>query len=51
VHLTEQMERPGVRERILSEAGQIFKGNIIFGEDLLEGPLGPSQPEEIRSGS
>lgn len=48
VHLTEQMERPGVRERILYEAGKIFDGNIIFGEDLLDVPLGAIQPEDIR---
>lgn len=48
VHITEQLEQPGIRERVLHEAGQIFEGNIIFGEDLLDVPLGAIQPEEIR---
>ncbi|MEM7031529.1 MAG: MBL fold metallo-hydrolase [Chloroflexota bacterium] len=48
VHLTEQMEQPGIRERILAEAAEIFKGNIIFGEDLLDVPLDLIQPEPIR---
>ncbi len=44
VHLTEQLEQPGIRERVLTEAGQIFEGNIIFGEDLLEVPLDLIEP-------
>ena len=48
VHITNQMEGPGVRERILREAGEIFDGDIIFGEDLLEVPLGGIGLEEIR---
>ena len=48
VHLTEQMERPGIRERILAEAAQIFSGTIIWGEDLLNVPLDAVQPEAIR---
>jgi len=37
-HITEQIDRPGVRERMTSEMAQIFKGDIVFGEDLLEVP-------------
>ncbi len=48
VHITEQLEQPGIRERILFEAGQIFDGQIIFGEDLLDIPLGQIDPQEIR---
>ena len=48
VHITEQLEKPGVRERVIREAGEIFGGNIIFGEDLLDVPIGPIQPEELR---
>lgn len=48
VHITNQMEGPGVRERILREAGEIFDGDIIFGEDLLEVPLGRIGPEVIQ---
>jgi len=48
VHLTEQMEQPGIRERIVREAGDIFGGNIICGEDLLDVPVGGIDPEPIR---
>ena len=48
VHLTEQLERPGVRERVLIEAGGIFGGHIVLGEDLLDIPLGGIAPEAIR---
>jgi len=39
VHLTEQVSRPVIRERLLYEAGQVFNGHIIFGEDLLDIPI------------
>lgn len=39
VHITEQIEAVGVRERVLQEVGEIFTGNTIFGEDLLEVPV------------
>ena len=48
VHLTEQVTRPGIRERLLYEAGQIFDGHIIFGEDLLDIPLDGIQTELIQ---
>ena len=48
VHMTEQLERPGIRERVLHEAAQVFGGHIIFGEDLLDVPLGDITPERIR---
>lgn len=48
VHLTEQMEQPGIRERILAEAAQVFAGTIIFGQDLLDVPLDAVQVEAIR---
>ena len=40
VHLTEQLEPPGVRERVIHETAEIFDGNIVFGEDLMEVPVG-----------
>lgn len=40
VHLTEQMQGPGVRERIVAEASTLFKGEIVYGEDLLQVPVG-----------
>ena len=48
VHLTEQVERPGVRERLLAEVAGEFGGTVIFGDDLLEVPLGPAQAEPLR---
>ncbi len=48
VHITEQLERPGIRERVLYEAGEIFEGHIIFGEDLLDIPLEGIEPEKIQ---
>lgn len=48
VHLTEQLETPGVRERVLYEVGGIFDGQVILGEDLLEVPLGTIGTEAIR---
>lgn len=38
-HVTEQFDRPGLRERVLREVGSIYHGNIFFGEDLMEIPL------------
>jgi ribonuclease BN (tRNA processing enzyme) len=38
-HLTQQLDLPGVRERVVGEMAHIFKGHILFGSDLLEVPL------------
>ncbi|HZP79794.1 MAG TPA: MBL fold metallo-hydrolase [Pseudolabrys sp.] len=38
-HITEQIDRPGVRERVVGEMAEIFKGDILFGNDLLEVPI------------
>jgi ribonuclease Z len=48
VHITEQVEQPGVRERVLHEAATIFPGRIIFGEDLLEVSLENRGVERVR---
>ena len=47
IHLTEQIARPGIRERMVAEAAAVFSGTIILGEDLMEIPLGPIRPEPI----
>ncbi len=39
-HVTEQFDRPGVRERTVAEMSRVFAGNIVFGEDLMEIPVG-----------
>ncbi|OGA48360.1 MAG: MBL fold metallo-hydrolase [Betaproteobacteria bacterium RIFCSPLOWO2_12_FULL_62_13] len=42
-HVTEQIDQPGVRERVLREMAEIYKGNLIFGDDLMEIPVrGPA---------
>jgi ribonuclease Z len=38
-HVTEQIDQPGVRERLVREMGEIYQGNIVFGEDLMEIPV------------
>lgn len=39
-HMLEQIDQPGIRERIIAEMSRIFGGAIVWGEDLLEIPLG-----------
>lgn len=42
-HVTEQIDQPGVRERVLREMASIYDGNLIFGEDRMEIPVeGPA---------
>ena len=48
VHLTEQLESPGVRERILAEVAEVYDGQVILGHDLLEVPIGKIDPAAIR---
>ena len=38
-HITEQFDRPGVRERVIAEMSTVYTGNLFFGEDLMEVPL------------
>ena len=46
-HITEQMDVPGVRERLIREMSEVFKGNLFFGEDLMEFPLGAPGPRKL----
>lgn len=46
-HVTEQMDVPGVREKLVREIAAIYTGNIFFGEDLMEIPLGPPVPDKL----
>lgn len=39
-HMLEQIDQPGIRERMVREMAQIFDGDIMIGEDLLEIPIG-----------
>ena len=38
-HVTTQFDRPGMRERVLREIGEVFAGDVFFGEDLMEIPF------------
>jgi ribonuclease Z len=38
-HVTEQIDQPGVRERIVAEMARVYRGNIIFGEDGMQIPI------------
>jgi ribonuclease Z len=38
-HVTEQFDQPGLREQVIREVGEIYKGNIFFGEDLQQIPV------------
>jgi ribonuclease Z len=46
-HVTEQFDRPGLREQVVREVGAIYKGNIFFGEDLQEIPLKGPQAAKL----
>ena len=35
-HLTEQIDRPGIREQIVHEIQEVFDGTVIWGEDLMK---------------
>lgn len=39
-HVLPQIDKPGVREKVLREIGAIYEGNLYYGEDLMEIPLG-----------
>ncbi len=47
-HVTEQMDVPGVRERIVAEMAEIYQGNLFFGEDLMEIPIVRPQPASLK---
>ena len=39
-HVLAQIDRPGVREQIVKEIRDIYDGTVIWGEDLMEIPIG-----------
>ena len=47
-HITEQMDVPGVKERVVREMAEIYKGNLFFGEDLMEIPLADPIPAKLK---
>ena len=46
-HMTLQFDRPGMRERVIREVGEIYKGNVYFGEDLMEIPFDSPTPARL----
>ena len=46
-HITEQMDVPGVKERLIREMAQIYSGNLFFGEDLMEIPVQAPAPRRL----
>jgi ribonuclease Z len=46
-HITEQMDVPGIRERLIREMSRLYAGNLFFGEDLMEIPVGSPVPAKL----
>jgi ribonuclease BN (tRNA processing enzyme) len=40
-HLPPELDAPDVRARILREIRETYDGRVIWGEDLMEIPIGP----------
>ena len=46
-HITEQMDVPGVKERLIREMSQLYSGNLYFGEDLMQIPVHGPKPAKL----
>ena len=46
-HITEQMDIPGVKERLIGEMSAIYPGNLFFGEDLMQIPVAAPAPAKL----
>jgi ribonuclease BN (tRNA processing enzyme) len=46
-HILEQMDVPGVRERLIAEMAAVYRGNLFFGEDLMVIPLSSPAPAKM----
>jgi ribonuclease BN (tRNA processing enzyme) len=46
-HFTEQLDVPGIKEKLVCEILDIFDGNVIWGEDLMEIGLVPPKPRKL----
>ena len=46
-HITEQMDVPGVKERLIREMSAIYAGNLFFGEDLMQIPVQGPAPAKL----
>ncbi|MBX2838145.1 MAG: MBL fold metallo-hydrolase [Gammaproteobacteria bacterium] len=43
-HLQPDLDKVGVKERMVSEMAEIYRGNIIVGADLMQIPMVPAKP-------
>lgn len=50
-HVLEHIDRPGTRERLINEAAQVFKGEIIWAEDLMQITVGGDAKRVRATGS
>jgi len=41
-HISEQMDVPGIPERLVREIGEVYAGNLVGGQDLMQ--IGFSEP-------
>ena len=47
IHVTAQFDRPGMRERVLRDVCEIYRGDVYFGEDLMEIPFLPATASKL----
>jgi len=47
-HVTEQVDCPGTRERVIAEMSAVYRGTIIFGADAMEVPIGGSNAAALK---
>ena len=38
-HITEQFDKPGIRERVIGQIARVYNGHLYFGEDGMEIPI------------
>ena len=49
-HILPQLDEPGMREKVMHEIQQVFKGRVVWGEDLMEmAPLARGSADAGRS--
>lgn len=46
-HMLLQMDVPGVKEKLIAEMQEVYKGNLIWGEDLMQVPVGDPEPAKM----
>ncbi|MGH6620347.1 MAG: MBL fold metallo-hydrolase, partial [Alphaproteobacteria bacterium] len=46
-HMLLQLDVPGVRESLIAEMKSVYKGNLIWGEDLMEVPVAAPVPAQM----